>query len=95
MYIHILSHDNLYILYCHLPSPGVMKVTNYNILSLSDLFLEVEKKIFEEIMHFHYMTYMVRPQHKNPRPVGHEINNFSIHFLGHHYYILSLFDLYA
>ena len=31
------------------------------ILSLSDLCLGVEKKIFKEIMHFHYMTYMAVP----------------------------------
>ena len=28
------------------------------ILSLSNLCLGVEKNIFKEIMHFHYMTYM-------------------------------------
>ena len=33
---------------------------NY-ILSLSDLCLGVEKKIFKEIMHFHNMTYMATP----------------------------------
>ena len=31
---------------------------HYYTLSLSDLCLEVEEKIFKEIMHFHYMTYM-------------------------------------
>ena len=39
-----------------------------NILSLSDLCPSVEKKIFKEVMHFHYMTYMATPQHKNPCP---------------------------
>ena len=29
--------------------------------SLSDLCLGVEKKILEEIMHFHYIDYMVTP----------------------------------
>ena len=56
-----------------------------NILSLSDLCLGVEKKIFKEIMHFHYMTYMATPLHKNPCPGGHEIYNFGRPFLGHHY----------
>ena len=31
---------------------------HFYVLSLSDLCLGVEKKIFIEIMHFHYMTYM-------------------------------------
>ena len=34
---------------------------HYYILSLFDLCLGVEKKIFKEIMHFHYMTYMATP----------------------------------
>ena len=29
--------------------------------SLSDLCMGVEKKIFEEIMHFHYINYIVTP----------------------------------
>ena len=44
-------------------------------------------------MHFHYMTYMATPQHKNPCPGGHEIYNFGRPFLGHHYYVRSLSDL--
>ena len=43
------------------PALGIMKFTilgyNYFILSLSDLCLGVEEKIFKEIMHFHCMTY--------------------------------------
>ena len=62
---------------------------NY-ILSLSDLCLGVEKKIFKEIMHFHYMNYMATPQHKKPYPRGHEIYNFGRPFLVHHCYTLSL-----
>ena len=62
----------------------------YFILNLSDLCMGVEKKIFEEIMHFHYMTYMATPQHKNPCPEGHEFYNLGRPFPGHHYYILSL-----
>ena len=34
---------------------------HHYILSLSDLCLGVKKKIFKEIMHFHYMTYMAMP----------------------------------
>ena len=40
----------------------------YYLLSLSDLCPRVKKKVFKEIMHFHYMTYMATPQHKNPCP---------------------------
>ena len=32
----------------------------YYILSFSNLYLVVGKKIFKEIMHFHYMTYMAQ-----------------------------------
>ena len=66
---------------------------HYYILALSDLCLGVEKKIFKEIMHFYYMTYMAMPQHKNPYPRGHEIYNFGRPFLGHHYYIHGLSDV--
>ena len=51
--------------------------------------LGVEKKIFKEIMHSHYITYMVTALYKNPCPGGHEIYNFARPFLGHHYYTLS------
>ena len=46
-------------------------------------------------MHFHYMTFMVTPwhKHKTPCPGGNETYNFSRLFIGHHYYILNLFDL--
>ena len=62
------------------------------IFSLSDLYLGVEKTIFKEIMHFHYITYMDTPQLtcKNPCPRGHEIYNFGRPFLEHHNFILSL-----
>ena len=68
-------------------------VHHYYIFGLSDLCLRVEKKIFKEIMHFHYMTYMATPEHKNPCPRGHEMYNFGRAFLVHHYYILGLFHL--
>ena len=41
---------------------------HYYILSKSDLCHGVEKKIFKELMHFHNITYMDTPQHKNPCP---------------------------
>ena len=34
---------------------------NLYVHSLSDLCLRVKKKIFKEIMHFHYVTYMTTP----------------------------------
>ena len=68
-YMVMTQHKNL--------SPGVMKFTifgrpflghHYYKLSMSDLCLRVEKKTFEEILHFHNMTYKSTPQHKNPAP---------------------------
>ena len=84
------------------PCPGGHEIYNfgrpflghhYSILSLSNICLGVEQKIFEEIINFHYMTHMATPQHKNPCPGGHEIYNFGRPFLRHDYYIFSLFDL--
>ena len=49
-----------------------------------------KKKIWKEIMHFHYLTYMATPERKNPCPGGHEIYNIGRLFLGHHYYTLIL-----
>ena len=69
---------------------------HYCILLTSSLFylcLWIDKKIFKEMMHFHYMTYMATPYHKNICPGGHEMYNFGRPFLGHHYYIISLSDL--
>ena len=52
------------------PCPGVHEIYNfgrpflghhYYILSLSDQCLGVEKKVFKEIMHFHYMTSLTTP----------------------------------
>ena len=40
---------------------GPFRGHHYYILGLSNLCLGVEKKIFKEIMHFHYMTYMATP----------------------------------
>ena len=83
-------------------SPGDHEIYNfgrpflghhYYIPSLSDLSLGVEKKIFKEIMYFHYMTYTATPYRKNPCPRNHERYNFCKHFLGHDHYILSLSDL--
>ena len=36
------------------------------------------------------MTYMVKPQHKNPYQGGHKIFNFGRPFPDRHYYVLSL-----
>ena len=63
----------------------------YYILSLFDLCLGVKKKMFKEILHFHYMTYMATPKHTNPCLGGHE--NFGRPFLSHRYYTLSLSNL--
>ena len=60
---------------------------HYYTLNLFDLCLGIERKIFKEIMQFHY------DKHKNPYPWGHEIYNFGRPFLGQHYYILGLSDL--
>ena len=38
------------------------------ILGLSDLCLGVEKKIFKEMMHFYYVTYMATFSTRNPTP---------------------------
>ena len=38
--------------------------------TLSDLCLRAEEKIFKEIMHFHYMTYMAIPLAQKPLPQG-------------------------
>ena len=75
--------------------PGVMKFTNFvrpllgrhnYKLSLSVLCLGVEKNIFKEIMHSHYVTYSATPQQKNHclGSGGHEIYNFGRPFLDHH-----------
>ena len=66
---------------------------HYYTFSLSNLCLSEEKKFLKEIMHFHYMTYMPWPLHKNPCPGGHEIYNFGRLKLGHHNKILSLSGL--
>ena len=61
---------------------------HYYTLNVSDLRLSEEKKILKEMIHFHYMTYMATPKHKNPYPRGHEIYNFVRPFLTHHNYAL-------
>ena len=84
------------------PCPGGHEIYNfgrpvlgyrYYILGLSDLCLGVEKKIFKDLMHFHYRTLKATPQQKNPYPWVPELNNFGRPFLGHHYYLLGLSDL--
>ena len=66
-------------------------VHHYNILSLSDLCLRLEKKIFKYIRHFHYLDFMATLLNKNPCPEGHKIYNLGRDFLGYYYLILSLF----
>ena len=56
----------------------------YSTVNLSDLCLVVDKKIYKEIMHFHYITYMTTPHHKSPCPGGRP-------FLGHHFYTPVLY----
>ena len=57
------------------PCPGGYEIYNLRrpflghqkyILHLSEPCPGVEEKIFKEIMHFHNMTYMATPEHKNP-----------------------------
>ena len=85
------------------PCPGGHEIYNfgrpvlgyrYYILGLSDLCLGVEKKIFKDLMHFQYRTLKATPQQKKPYPWVPELNNFGRPFLGHHYYILGLSDLF-
>ena len=45
-------------------------------------------------MHFHYMSDIDTPLHKNPCIGGYEIYNLDLPFLGHYYFILSLSDLF-
>ena len=66
---------------------------HYYTLSLFDLCLGEEKKIFKEIMHFYYMTYNGHALAQEPLPRGHKIYNFGRPFLSHHYYTLSLSDI--
>ena len=45
----------------------------------------MEKQIFQEIKHVHYMTNIRScPWSRTPTPDGHEILNFYKPFLGHH-----------
>ena len=65
---------SLYDLYGHAPAQEPLsrgqEIYNFGrpflghhdyILGLSDLCMGVEKKIFKEIMHFYFMTYMATP----------------------------------
>ena len=49
-----------------------------------------EEKILKGMMHFHHMTNMATPYHKNPYPRCHTTYNFVRAFPGHHYYTVSL-----
>ena len=52
-------------------NPSLVIITIYIVLSWSELVLGVEKTIFKEIMHFHYITYMATSKHMNPCQRGH------------------------
>ena len=60
------------------PCPGGHETYNFSrlfighhniILNLSDLCLGLKKKIFKEIMHFHYMTYIITSHGLAQKPV--------------------------
>ena len=83
------------------PCPGGDEIYNfgrpfldrhYYIHSLPDLCLWIEKKIFKEMMHFHYMTYDQVLSHEL-LPRGLEIYNCGRPFLDHHYYTPGLSEL--
>ena len=60
--------------------------------SVCTQFVKSMLRILNELIHFHYMAYMVTPWHKNPCPGAHEIYKgrpFSIH----PFYNLSLYNL--
>ena len=63
---------------------------HYYTLSLSDLCMGVEKKIFKEIMHFHYMNFMASPCTRSPDPGGHEIYNLGRPFLRIYLHLVCL-----
>ena len=67
---------------------------HYYILSLSDLWLGVEKKIFKEYKCNAFPLYELYGHviAKEPLSWGHEIYNFGRPFVGHHYYTLKLSD---
>ena len=68
---------------------GLFLDHHYYIFNLSDLCLGIKKKIFKEIMHFHYMTFSLDDLYGHPPaqellPRGREIYNFGKPFLSHH-----------
>ena len=48
--------------------PNGLWPSDYYIFSFSDLCKGAEKKMFREIILFHYMTYLATPQHRSPCP---------------------------
>ena len=91
IYMNSTQHKN--------PCPGVMKFTILVDPSLVNITLyivclinnwEQRRKIFKAIMHFHYMTYMATPQHKNPCPGVMKFTIWVDPSFVHHYYTLSL-----
>ena len=63
---HVLAQESLPWGSRNLQFGGLFFEHHYYALSLSDLSLGEEKKIFKEIMQFQYITYMATPHHKNP-----------------------------
>ena len=55
---------------------------------------EQKRKVFKEVMYFHYLPFLATPQHRNTCPRGHEINNFGRPFLCHRLYMLLLSGLF-
>ena len=95
MYFHYMTYMATPLHKSPCPNFGRSLLGHHNytiILGLSDVCLGVEKKFFNDIMQFHYMTYMATPLHKNPCPRVLEIYNFGRPFLGHHCYKLGLSD---
>ena len=67
-----------------LEDPSLVIITTC--LSLVSLFcVWVWRRVYKEITHFNYMSYMATPLHKNPCPGGHEIYNLVTSFVGHYY----------
>ena len=87
----------IYDQYDHISTLGVMKYKVFlylslviiTLLSLSDICLAIEWRIFKEIKHFHDMNFIAKPLHKNFYPMDHKIYSFGRPAFGHLYYVRS------
>ena len=72
-----------------LVNPSTASITTY-----SDCLIcaQGKQKMFEEIVHFHHMTYD-RAIAQELLPWGHENYNFGISFSCHQYFLFSIFDI--